>query len=75
MLIYKVLLVDDEEEVMDMIERRISWPELGFEVVGKAQNGIKALEISEKIAAGCCDYGYQDAVYGRTGACPQSEAG
>ena len=47
MLIYKVLLVDDEEEVMDMIERRISWPELGFEVVGKAQNGIKALEISE----------------------------
>ena len=31
MLIYKVLLVDDEEEVMDMIERRISWPELGFE--------------------------------------------
>ena len=41
MLIYKVLLVDDEEEVMDMIERRISWPELGFEVVGKAQNGIK----------------------------------
>ena len=29
MLIYKVLLVDDEEEVMDMIERRISWPELG----------------------------------------------
>ena len=49
MLIYKVLLVDDEEEVMDMIERRISWPELGFEVVGKAQNGIKALEISEKL--------------------------
>ena len=43
MLIYKVLLVDDEEEVMDMIEGRFSWPELVFELVGKAQNGIKAL--------------------------------
>ncbi len=49
MLKYKVLLVDDEEEVANMIEERINWEELGFEVTGKAQNGVKALEISEKV--------------------------
>ena len=49
MLTYKVLLVDDEEEVMDVIEHRICWKQMGFEVVGKAQNGVKALEISEKM--------------------------
>ena len=48
MLTYKVLLVDDEEEVMDTIEHRISWNEMGFEVIGKARNGVKALEISER---------------------------
>lgn len=46
---YKVLLVDDEEEVMDVIENKISWEELGFAVVGRAQNGVKALEIAEKM--------------------------
>lgn len=45
---YKVLLVDDEEEVMNVIEHKIDWEELGFEVIGKAQNGVKALEIAEK---------------------------
>ena len=45
---YKVLLVDDEEEVIDTIERKINWEELGFEVAGRAQNGVKALEIAEK---------------------------
>ena len=42
-------VVDDEEEVMDTIEHRISWNEMGFEVIGKARNGVKALEISEKM--------------------------
>lgn len=46
---YKVLLVDDEEEVMNAIEHKINWEELGFEVIGKAQNGVKALEIAEKM--------------------------
>ncbi len=49
MITYKVLLVDDEEEVTDTIEERINWRELGFEVIGKAQNGVKALEISERM--------------------------
>lgn len=46
---YKVLLVDDEEEVVDAIERKLNWEELGFLVVGRAQNGVKALELSEKL--------------------------
>ena len=49
MTTYKVLLVDDEEEVTNMIEERIDWAGLGFEVAGKAQNGVKALELSEKV--------------------------
>ena len=49
MTTYKVLLVDDEEEVRNAIEQRISWEELGFEVIGKAQNGVKAMEIAEKL--------------------------
>ena len=35
---YTVLLVDDEEEVRNAIEQRINWEELGFEVIGKAQD-------------------------------------
>lgn len=49
MTTYKVLLVDDEEEVRNAIEQRINWEELGFEVIGKAQNGVKAMEIAEKL--------------------------
>ena len=47
-LTYKVLLVDDEADVMDVIEHKINWEEFGFTVIGKAQNGMKALEIAEK---------------------------
>ena len=46
---YKVILVDDEEEVIDVMEAKIRWSELGFEVVGSATNGVKALELVEKL--------------------------
>ncbi len=36
---YKVILVDDEAEVIDMIEKKIHWNDLGFEVAGSATNG------------------------------------
>ena len=49
MTTYKVLLVDDEEEVRNAIEQRINCEELGFEVIGNAQNGVKAMEIAEKL--------------------------
>ena len=37
--LYKVILVDDEEEVREAIRRRINWEEIGFTVVGSAENG------------------------------------
>ena len=36
---YKVILVDDEEEVIDVIKQKIAWDQLGFQVVGSATNG------------------------------------
>ena len=46
---YKVILVDDEAEVIDIMEAKSRWSELGFEVVGSAKNGVKALELVEKL--------------------------
>lgn len=45
--LYKVMLVDDEEEVRQAIEKRINWEEIGFEVVAGAENGEDALEKAE----------------------------
>ena len=36
---YTVLLVDDEEEVIQVIMRKINWEGLGFSVIGYATNG------------------------------------
>ena len=46
---YKVILVDDEVEVIDIMEQKIRWNDLGFDVVGSATNGVKALELVEKL--------------------------
>lgn len=45
---YTVLLVDDEEEVIQIIMKKLDWEELGFSVVGYACNGVKALEMVEE---------------------------
>ncbi len=41
---YKVMLVDDEEEVREAIEKRIDWDAIGFQVTSSAENGEDALE-------------------------------
>ena len=46
---YKVILVDDEVEVIDIMKQKIRWNDLGFDVVGSATNGVKALELVEKL--------------------------
>ena len=48
MAAYSVLLVDDEEEVIDVIMKKLDWDALGFRVCGSAPNGVKALEMAEK---------------------------
>lgn len=46
---YKLLLVDDEEEVRQNMISRIKWEDYGFELTGEAQNGLEALELVEKV--------------------------
>lgn len=46
---YKVLLVDDEEEAIEAIRLKLEWETLGFEVIGSANNGVKALELVERL--------------------------
>ena len=47
MELYKIMLVDDEEEVRESIIRKVPWEENGFTVVGSAENGEDALEKAE----------------------------
>ncbi|MDO4978106.1 MAG: response regulator [Eubacteriales bacterium] len=49
MSLYSVLMVDDEDEVIQIIRRKIPWEELGFVVCGQAKNGIEALEMVEEL--------------------------
>lgn len=45
---YTILLADDEEDVIQVIIKKINWEELGFSVIGYANNGVKALEMVEE---------------------------
>lgn len=47
--LYKIMLVDDEEEVRTSIIKKIDWKANGFEVVGDAENGRDALEKIEML--------------------------
>ena len=46
---YRVLLVDDEEELRAGIRRKIDWDSLGFSLCGEAGNGQDALELAEHL--------------------------
>ena len=61
---YRVIVVDDEEEIREGIIRKIDWNALGYEVVGSAENGVEALELAEHLPPGCDYDRYQDVVYG-----------
>lgn len=47
--LYKVLIVDDEEEIRLGIIKKIPWQKYGFIVVGDAENGKDALECVERL--------------------------
>lgn len=49
MSLYRIMLVDDEEEVRKAIIRKMDWERLGFLVVGDAENGEDALEKLEQL--------------------------
>ncbi len=46
---YSVLMADDEEEILEIILRKLNWEELGFEIAGSAKNGVEALELAEEL--------------------------
>ena len=46
---YTLLLVGDEEEVTRIIAKKVKWNDLGFSVIGHANNGLKALEMLEEM--------------------------
>lgn len=46
---YTVLLADDEDDVIQVMIRKIEWEKLGFTVLGYANNGVKALEMAEEL--------------------------
>lgn len=49
MKLYRIMLVDDEEEVRKGIINKIDWESNGFVVVGDAENGEDALEKTERL--------------------------
>ena len=51
---YTVIVADDEEEIRRGIVRKVRWEELGFRVVGEAENGAEALEMVEEAESGFC---------------------
>ena len=55
---YKVILVDDEVEVIDIMKQKIRWNDLGFDVVGSATNGVKGPGAGGKASAGRGADGY-----------------
>ena len=44
---YSVLLVDDEEDVFQVIMKKLDWESMGFHIAGYARNGVEALEMAE----------------------------
>ena len=41
---YRIMIVDDEQEVRQAMIRKLDWEALGFQVVLEAENGQDALE-------------------------------
>ena len=50
MSMYTVLMVDDEEDVIRAMQKKIDWESIGFRIIGYAHNGIEALDLAESEA-------------------------
>lgn len=48
-MLYKVLIVEDEVFMREGLKNLIDWKELGFEIVGEAEDGISAFEFMKKM--------------------------
>ena len=50
MNLYSVMLVDDEEEVIQIIMKKLDWASMGFRIAGYAHNGAEALELQKSVS-------------------------
>ena len=57
---YSVLLVDDEEDVIQIIVKKLDWEAMGLKIIGHAANGARH-----------CHDRYQDAIHGWTDTLPE----
>lgn len=46
---YSVILVDDEINIIKVLRMLIDWEKYGFEIIADAPNGVKALEMIDKL--------------------------
>ena len=47
--IFTIVVADDEEELLDDVCTLIDWESIGFRLVGKANNGLDALQLVEQL--------------------------
>lgn len=45
---YRVVLVDDENAVLEGLKKKVDWGKLGLKIVGTATDGLEALDIIEE---------------------------
>lgn len=45
----KVVIVDDEERICQLIQALVNWDELGMQIAGMAHNGIEACDVVRKV--------------------------
>lgn len=50
---YTVIVADDEQEIRRSLIRKVDWGSVGFQVIGEAENGAEALELTEKLERIC----------------------
>lgn len=46
---YKVMIIDDEKSLRNLLKLAIKWEELGFEIVGEAASGIEAINTIDEL--------------------------
>lgn len=50
----KVVLADDEKKILLLLQKLIDWERLGYEIVGTANDGLRALELVRELASRIC---------------------
>ena len=46
---YRVMIIDDEKALRNLLKAAVDWQEMGLEVVGEAASGIEAINIIDKL--------------------------